>query len=59
MEALGTQLRDEAKNSSKLILWLDCDREGEYIAYEVMEQCLKTNRNLDCVRARFSAFVPK
>lgn len=59
MENLGLQLRTEARNASKLVLWLDCDREGEHIAFEVMEQCLQGNSNLECVRARFSAFVPK
>ena len=42
-----------------LILWLDCDREGENIAYEVLEVCQRANRHLRVFRARFSAITPQ
>ena len=38
-----------------MILWLDCDREGEAIAYEVIEACSQGNSHLDILRAHFSA----
>ncbi|CAI7839901.1 unnamed protein product [Closterium sp. NIES-53] len=37
--ALEVTLREEARRSEQLVLWLDCDREGENIAYEVMQVC--------------------
>jgi DNA topoisomerase-3 len=41
----------------ELILWLDCDREGEAIAFDVIEQCLRINPKLDIKRAHFSALT--
>jgi DNA topoisomerase III len=52
---LVTSLRQMAARADWLVLWLDCDREGEAIAYEVMEVCLGSNRRLEVFRAHFSA----
>ena len=38
-----------------MILWLDCDREGENIAFEVLSTCREANRQIEVLRARFSA----
>lgn len=43
-----------AKESQVLVLWLDCDREGEAIAFEVIEICRRVNSRLDVFRAIFS-----
>lgn len=47
-------LEVEAKRANQLILWLDCDREGENIAFEVIRVCEGSNRRLDIWRAQFS-----
>ncbi|KAL2241310.1 UNVERIFIED_CONTAM: DNA topoisomerase 3-alpha [Sesamum indicum] len=52
-------LEEEARKSQWLILWLDCDREGENIAFEVVEVCTRANRNLNIWRARFSALIDR
>ncbi|CAI5727617.1 unnamed protein product [Hyaloperonospora brassicae] len=52
-------LLKEAKQSQWLVLWLDCDREGENIAYEVKSICEKSNRRMRVFRARFSALIPR
>jgi DNA topoisomerase-3 len=38
-----------------LILWLDCDREGENICYEVIDVVTKVNPRVRILRAKFSA----
>jgi len=52
-------LQQEVRNCQWLILWLDCDREGENIAFEVIEVCTEVNRNLNILRARFSALIDR
>jgi DNA topoisomerase-3 len=52
-------LATEAKKASILLLWLDCDLEGENIAYEVIKVCKEANPRLDIYRARFSALIER
>ena len=40
-----------------LILWLDCDREGENIAFEVIDTVSSVNSKIDILRANFSALT--
>jgi DNA topoisomerase-3 len=42
-----------------IILWLDCDREGEAIGYEVLGVCQETKPNIQVMRAHFSALIPR
>jgi DNA topoisomerase-3 len=35
-----------AKRASILVLWLDCDREGEAIAYDVIDVCKEVNPDI-------------
>ncbi|KAK4256820.1 hypothetical protein QN277_006496 [Acacia crassicarpa] len=52
-------LEEEARRCQWLVLWLDCDREGENIAFEVVEVCTTVNRHLNVKRARFSALIDR
>ncbi|XP_075081423.1 DNA topoisomerase 3-alpha isoform X4 [Nicotiana tabacum] len=52
-------LEEEARGCQWIILWLDCDREGENIAFEVLEVCRQANHNLNVWRARFSALIDR
>ncbi|KAL7548997.1 hypothetical protein ACHAWF_012271 [Thalassiosira exigua] len=55
-------LEEVAKGADFLVLWMDCDREGENINFEVLECCLHLMRGqapYDRVyRAHFSAINP-
>lgn len=48
-------LHECARNADTLVLWLDCDREGENIAFEVIDACRSANPRLSVLRARFSS----
>ena len=58
MKLIEKNLQSEAKRAQWLILWLDCDREGENIAFEVVDICRKANNRLQIFRAHFSALIP-
>ena len=42
-----------------LVLWLDCDREGENIACDVRDRCLAVRKRVKVYRGRFSALIPQ
>ena len=52
-------LEHAVRGCTELILWLDCDREGEAIGFEVMDACLAVVPRLRVRRARFSALIPR
>ncbi|KAI9278245.1 DNA topoisomerase [Phascolomyces articulosus] len=55
---LTQHLANEAKNVDVLILWLDCDREGENICFEVIGNCKPfMNKPAQILRAKFSAIT--
>ncbi len=58
-ELIQKTLTIESKKANVLLLWLDCDLEGENIAYEVIKVCLEANPRLDVYRARFSALIER
>ena len=49
-----------ARSCDRLMLWLDCDREGENIAYEVIDVCCRARPSLrqQVSRAHFSSLNP-
>ena len=61
MEPLEKMLHEQSKNVDAIILWLDCDREGEAIAEEVRVVCCISNPRLErtnmVFRARFSTVM--
>lgn len=50
-------LKDKAKWANILMIWTDCDREGENIGNEIVEICCKVNKSLQVYRPRFSVIL--
>ena len=53
-EQIKRTLEREVRTCEKLIIWTDCDREGENIGYEIIDVCRAVRRNVDVYRAQFS-----
>lgn len=47
-------LQREIRSCDALIIWTDCDREGENIGYEIIDVCTAIKRNIVVHRAKFS-----
>lgn len=47
-------LKREARNATHLIIWTDCDREGENIGAEIVDVATSSNNRVRVWRARFS-----
>ncbi|KAI0786764.1 DNA topoisomerase [Abortiporus biennis] len=56
-EKIAQNLRNEIRNAQTLMIWTDCDREGENIGAEIVDVCRKVKRNIVVQRARFSAII--
>lgn len=56
-ETIARNLKDEARRSQVLMIWTDCDREGENIGAEIAGVCRKVKANIAVKRARFSAII--
>ncbi|CAJ0931305.1 unnamed protein product, partial [Mesorhabditis belari] len=54
MKDIERTLVQEARSASTLVLWTDCDREGENIGDEIRRACIKANPKIDVYRAKFS-----
>jgi DNA topoisomerase-3 len=54
MKALETNLKNLARTCQMLVIWTDCDREGENIGAEVASVCQSVNPNIIIKRAKFS-----
>ncbi|XP_055337807.1 DNA topoisomerase 3-beta-1-like [Paramacrobiotus metropolitanus] len=62
--AIPRLLHQEAKGADLLVLWLDCDKEGENICFEVIQSVTAamnkpTSREPNIYRAKFSALTSK
>ncbi|KAK3584994.1 hypothetical protein CHS0354_037368 [Potamilus streckersoni] len=52
-------LEREIRGCSYLIIWTDCDREGENIGFEVIDVCKAVKPNIPVYRAKFSEITPE
>ncbi|XP_061740244.1 DNA topoisomerase 3-alpha [Nerophis ophidion] len=51
-------LEKEVRQCQALIIWTDCDREGENIGFEIINVCKAVKQNLQLFRAKFSEITP-
>jgi reverse gyrase len=49
----------EARRADRLMIWTDCDREGEHIGSEIASVCRRSNPRIIVKRARFSAIIAR
>lgn len=55
-KAVVENLKEYSQDIDDVVLWLDCDKEGEAISYEVLDVCNEANQNgFEVHRAKFSA----
>lgn len=57
LQPLERMLNGLARTCQVVILWLDCDREGEAIGDEVRKVCLEGNSRIAVYRAKFSTVL--
>lgn len=53
-KAIAQNLADQAKYARLLVIWTDCDREGEHIGQEIVDAAKKGNSSIQIKRAKFS-----
>ncbi|KAL4074090.1 DNA topoisomerase [Scleroderma citrinum] len=58
-KSIERNLLNEARTANTLMIWTDCDREGENIGWEIISVCRKARPNIVVKRARFSAIIPQ
>ncbi|KXN68698.1 prokaryotic type I DNA topoisomerase [Conidiobolus coronatus NRRL 28638] len=58
MKNVEKNLLTEARRAQILIIWTDCDREGENIGEEIANICKKANSNIIVYRAKYSVVQP-
>ncbi|KAF8940680.1 DNA topoisomerase, partial [Dissophora ornata] len=56
--AVERNLAQESQVADQVMIWTDCDREGENIGAEVANICQRQNRRIIVCRARFSSVTP-
>ncbi|CAB3368498.1 Hypothetical predicted protein [Cloeon dipterum] len=54
MEPIKRTLEREVRTCDTLVIWTDCDREGENIGFEVIDVCKAAKPGIRVLRAKFS-----
>ncbi|CAG8767370.1 13867_t:CDS:2, partial [Racocetra fulgida] len=57
IEAVRDNIAKEARNAEQIMIWTDCDREGENIGSEIVDVCRGANSRIKVSRAKFSAII--
>lgn len=57
LKSVAENLKSEAARAQTLMIWTDCDREGENIGAEIARICRGAKPNISVRRARFSAII--
>lgn len=58
MKGVERNLRAESRGAQRLMIWTDCDREGEHIGKEIVDVCRASKPAIQVSRAHFSAIIP-
>uniref|UniRef100_A0A0K0EUP9 DNA topoisomerase n=1 Tax=Strongyloides venezuelensis TaxID=75913 RepID=A0A0K0EUP9_STRVS len=58
LKDVESSLKNYSSKNGTLVIWTDCDREGENIGGEIANTCSKFNKDIDIYRARFSEITP-
>ncbi|XP_054464313.1 LOW QUALITY PROTEIN: DNA topoisomerase 3-alpha [Anoplopoma fimbria] len=58
MKQIKRTLEKEVRQCQALVIWTDCDREGENIGFEIIDVCKAVKPNLQVFRAKFSEITP-
>ncbi|RSL41743.1 hypothetical protein CEP53_012588 [Fusarium sp. AF-6] len=53
-KSIAQNIESQAKFARLLVIWTDCDREGEHIGHEIVEAARKGKPDIEVKRARFS-----
>ncbi|MBE3043612.1 hypothetical protein IMZ48_13795 [Candidatus Bathyarchaeota archaeon] len=53
-KAIASNIESQARHCQALVIWTDCDLEGEHIGSEIRNAARKGNPRLEIKRARFS-----
>jgi len=56
-KSIEQNLMTQARRADLLMIWTDCDREGEHIGMEITKVCRKAKPAIQVKRARFSAII--
>ncbi|EEC11810.1 DNA topoisomerase III, putative [Ixodes scapularis] len=58
-EKIKETLEKEIRYCDALVIWTDCDREGENIGFQIISVCRKVKPRVRVYRARFSEITPQ